>query len=165
MTTRRNFGELVRSVTFGVEDSLVSTVGLLSGVASAGVDRKTIILSGMVLVVVEAISMAMGEITAIESEEEAITHKEIDIRKTLPSAGLMFVSYVIAGVVPLLPYIFLARQVAFPLSISLSVFGLFAYGYAYGVRMRLGGWLHGLRMMVLGGSAIAIGVGVGLLFR
>ena len=49
-----------RNFIFGVEDSLVSTVGLLSGVAIAGVPSRTILLTGVVLILVEAFSMAAG---------------------------------------------------------------------------------------------------------
>ncbi len=165
MSNYKNFSELIRSATFGVEDSLVSTVGLLSGVASAGLEKTTIILTGIVLIVVEALSMAVGEIMAIESEEEAKTHKEFNIRKTIPAAIIMFVAYVLAGLIPLTPYVLLDKYFAFPVSIIMSILGLFGYGFAYGKRMKLDGFLHGFRMMVLGGSAIAIGVLVGGLFR
>ena len=50
----------LRNFIFGVEDSLVSTVGLLSGVAVANVDQATIFLTGMVLIFVEAFSMGVG---------------------------------------------------------------------------------------------------------
>jgi VIT1/CCC1 family predicted Fe2+/Mn2+ transporter len=49
----------LRNFIFGVEDSLVSTVGLLSGVAVAGVASRTILLTGVVLIFVEAFSMAV----------------------------------------------------------------------------------------------------------
>ena len=39
----------LRSFIFGVEDSLVSTVGLLSGVAIANASRDTILLTGTVV--------------------------------------------------------------------------------------------------------------------
>src|SRR3989338_4103836 len=44
----------IRNLIFGVEDSLVSTVDLLSGVAAAGVPRSVIFLTGVVLIFVEA---------------------------------------------------------------------------------------------------------------
>ena len=49
-----------RNFVFGVEDSLVSTVGLLSGISIAGVTNKTIIMTGVILIFVEAVSMGAG---------------------------------------------------------------------------------------------------------
>ncbi|KKS05141.1 MAG: hypothetical protein UU58_C0001G0001, partial [Candidatus Nomurabacteria bacterium GW2011_GWA2_41_25] len=43
--THKTFILYVRNFIFGAEDSLVSTVGLLSGIASAGIARKEIIIS------------------------------------------------------------------------------------------------------------------------
>ena len=46
----------IRNFVFGVEDSLASTVGLLSGIATAGVNASTIVVTGAVLIFVEAFS-------------------------------------------------------------------------------------------------------------
>jgi hypothetical protein len=43
----------LRNFIFGVEDSLVSTVGLLAGVAAGGVSSAAILTTGLVLIVVE----------------------------------------------------------------------------------------------------------------
>ena len=58
----------VRSFAFGVEDGLVSTVGLLAGVSTADVSRRDILITGAILIVVEAFSMATGSFL---SESEA----------------------------------------------------------------------------------------------
>ena len=52
--------ENVRDVVFGLEDSLVSTLGTITGVAVGTHDAFVVILTGIVLVFVEAISMAAG---------------------------------------------------------------------------------------------------------
>jgi hypothetical protein len=56
----KNFILYTRNFIFGSEDSLVSTVGLLAGIVSAGIERKEIIISGIVLICVEAFSMSIG---------------------------------------------------------------------------------------------------------
>ena len=62
----------IRNFVFGVEDSLVSTVGLLSGVAIAGVEQKYIFITGLILIFVEAFSMAVGSFLSEESAEKYI---------------------------------------------------------------------------------------------
>jgi len=61
---------LFRNFIFGVEDSLVSTVGLLSGIAAADTSRFTIITTGIVLIFVEAFSMGIGSFLSEETSEQ-----------------------------------------------------------------------------------------------
>lgn len=57
----------IREVVFGLEDSLVSTLGTVSGVAVGSGDAYVVILSGVVLVFVEAVSMAAGSYLSSKS--------------------------------------------------------------------------------------------------
>lgn len=60
----------VREIVFGLEDSLVSTLGATAGVAVGSGNRLVVILTGLVLVAVEAISMAAGSYLSTKSAEE-----------------------------------------------------------------------------------------------
>lgn len=72
---RRDFlGGAMREIIFGLEDSLVSTLGAVTGVAVGSGDRYIIVLSGLVIVAVEAISMAAGSYLSTQSVEE-ISHE------------------------------------------------------------------------------------------
>src|SRR3990167_10071302 len=95
----------LRNLVFGVEDGLVSTVGLLSGIAIAGAPRGTIFLTGGVLIFVEAFSMAAGSLLSEASVEEMDGGVD-DTRGSLAAGVVMFGSYFAAGLVPLFPYIF-----------------------------------------------------------
>lgn len=59
-----------REIVFGLEDSLVSTLGATAGVAVGSGDRYVVILAGLVLVAVEAVSMAAGSYLSTKSAEE-----------------------------------------------------------------------------------------------
>ena len=63
----KKYSMIVRNFTFGVEDSLVSTVGLLAGIAFAGVNAGTVVLTGAVLIFVEGFSMAVGSLLSEQS--------------------------------------------------------------------------------------------------
>jgi predicted membrane protein (TIGR00267 family) len=73
----------IRELVFGLEDSLVSTVGVVIGVAAGTEDRQVVILTGIVLVVVEALSMAAGSFLSSKSHremlEQAIKEEEWEI--------------------------------------------------------------------------------------
>jgi len=60
----------IREVVFGVEDGIVSTVGAVTGIAVAVGDPFTIIVSGIVIVVVESISMGVGAYLSGKSVRE-----------------------------------------------------------------------------------------------
>src|SRR3972149_7189236 len=109
---KESFAANMRNFIFGVEDSLVSTVGLLSGVSIAGLSKSSIILTGAVLIFVEAFSMGAGSFLSESSAEEYL--KEGDSFKKSAGRGIvMFFSYFLAGFVPLLPYILLEGKTAF----------------------------------------------------
>ncbi len=65
----------VREVVFGLEDSLVSTLGAVSGVAVGSGQADTVILTGVVLVCVEALSMAAGSYLSSKSTTELYTER------------------------------------------------------------------------------------------
>ena len=149
----------LRNLVFGVEDGLVSTVGLLSGIAIAGVDRETIFLTGIVLIFVEAFSMAAGSFLSEASVEEM--HGGVDdTRGSVAAGAVMFASYFVAGLIPLFPYLVFAVGKAFPLSVACSVAALFILGYWSG-RKTSSVWHKALRMALVGGLAIIVGAAAG----
>lgn len=146
-----------RSFVFGIEDSVVSTVGLLSGIAIADVPKATIILSGIVLIFVEAFSMGAGSFLS-ESSVEDLTKQRASTASTIHAGVIMFISYFIAGFVPLFPYIFLEPAVAFPTSIAASLSALLILGFWSGSVTKISLMKSALRMFIIGGLAIGVGV-------
>lgn len=151
-----------RNLIFGVEDGLVSTVGLLSGIAIAEVPRETIILTGMVLIFVEAISMAAGSFLSEASVEELDKKARTGSGESLKAGLTMFASYFVAGLIPLAPYVYLGEE-AFRYSILASLAALLLLGAWSGTLSRAGIIRSALRMAIVGGLAVAVGVGAGSL--
>lgn len=154
---------VLRSFVFGVEDSLVSTVGLLSGVTIGGVEREAVLVTGLVLIFVEAISMAAGSFLAEYSAEEYEQQGYVSNRQSIVNGAVMFFSYFISGFVPLLPYLFFEGSQAMPISISLSLLALFILGVVGARISHVRVLRDGVRMLVVGGLAIAVGTVVGAL--
>ncbi|MEK7526735.1 MAG: VIT1/CCC1 transporter family protein [Patescibacteria group bacterium] len=160
--TKKEFALYIRNFTFGVEDSLVSTVGLLSGIAVAGVSKNDIFITGMVLIFVEALSMASGSFLSEQSSEEIEAGKEnTSLQKPLLGALIMFFSYISSGFVPLAPYIIFPVSSAFSISIAMSLVGLFVLGIINGKIFNRNILKHGLQMLLVGGISILAGVVVG----
>lgn len=150
-----------RNFIFGVEDSLVSTVGLLSGIAVAGVSSETILLTGVVLIFVEAFSMAAGSFLSESSAHEYTRGEHAPASHNIGVGLIMFFSYFISGFIPLAAYLIWPVEIALGYSIFFSVVALFALG-ALGARISKVGILKsGIRMALIGGIAIGLGVVAG----
>ena len=152
----------LRSIIFGINDSLVSTVGFLAGISVAGVPRNIIILTGIVYALVEAFSMAMGDFLSEESAQEYTSHSNVSDRPSIISAILIFVSFLLTSLIPLVPYIIFISSVALIMSVTLSVISLFIVGMISARFSRLPMLWRGARMALLGGAAIAMGVAIGI---
>lgn len=162
---KRKSDVYLRNFIFGVEDSLVSTVGLLAGVAAADISHSAIITTGLVLIVVEGFSMGIGSFLTEETTEE-MAGKKLQTLESIKGAVTMLISYCLAGLLPLAPYTFLKGSTAVNISIALSLFGLMTLGYGTSVYYkRKSPIMRAIKMLMLGGSAIIVGIMIGKLFR
>jgi VIT1/CCC1 family predicted Fe2+/Mn2+ transporter len=159
--SREHFLLYMRNFIFGAEDSLVSTVGLLSGIAVADVPRNTIFLTGVVLLFVEAFSMGVGSFLSEHATQESHEESTIATRESTLAALVMFFSYFFSGFIPLLPYRFLETSQAFPTSIIAALVTLFIVGLGSAKILKTRLLNNGLKMLVLGGIAIGLGIIVG----
>lgn len=155
----------VRTFVFGVEDSLVSTAGLLSGLAVAHTPRETILVAGVVLIFVEAFSMATGSYLSETSAEKYISNSELGSHTPMLSSFIMFFSYFLAGFIPLAPYLFMTGMAAFWCSIIISLCSLFVLGLIGARISKTRMFLGGVKMFLFGGAALLLGVTVGALFN
>ncbi len=160
MFHKSQYSVFIRNFTFGVEDSLVSTVGLLAGIAVAGVERESIILTGLVLIFVEAFSMGIGSLLSERSVEE-YESRVISMQKPLRASVVMFLSYVLAGFIPLGPYFYGVSNKYILASIGLTLVSLFMLGAISGKIFKGKIWRDGIFTLVMGGLAILVGVIVG----
>jgi vacuolar iron transporter family protein len=60
----------VREFVFGVQDGLISTVGLVSGISAATQNRALVVLTGLAAAVTGGISMATGSYLASSTERD-----------------------------------------------------------------------------------------------
>lgn len=156
----------LREIIFGLEDSFVSTLGAVTGIAAGSHDRSIVILSGFVIVAVEALSMAAGSYLsskAVSDAEPEARKDEGDLLHPALGGAVMGISYAIAGLVPLAPYVFAPLGVATGVSVGLTLLMLFASG-VWQTRYTKRHWgKSGLEMLLVGGAAIGLGYLVGRL--
>jgi len=166
MATRKKSltSDYVRSSFFGIEDSLVSTTGLIAGIAAGSADKKFVLLAGVVAISVEAISMAAGEFLSEEATQDMGRGKR---HSSSPLIGgiIMLVSYALAGLVPLIPVIFIPQPYTLPAAIGSALIGLYSLGYVRGRITKRPPVQQGLKVLIVGGLAAFIGIVVGLAFK
>ncbi|MFA6304584.1 MAG: VIT1/CCC1 transporter family protein [Patescibacteria group bacterium] len=206
----------IKEVIFGLEDGMVSTLGAISGIAAGTHNQATVILSGLVIIAVESISMGVGiflsdssakdiddrkikeeefeidnfleqekeelkgfyeqdgwpealagQMSIVASQNKKLLLKEMATRElkifnepsqSLKKGLIMFASYVVGGLIPLLPYFFLPLPHATYLSVSLTLLGLFSLGLGV-AKFSFNFWLKSaLKMLILGGLALGVGL-------
>jgi VIT1/CCC1 family predicted Fe2+/Mn2+ transporter len=102
----------LRAAVLGANDGIVSTAALIVGVAAAGTDTRTILLTGLAGLLAGAMSMAAGEYVSVHSQADAenadLAQEKRELRDE-PEAELRELTsiYVKRGLDPAL-----ARQVA-----------------------------------------------------
>jgi VIT1/CCC1 family predicted Fe2+/Mn2+ transporter len=62
----------IREIVFGAQDGLLTTLGIVTGMGGATVDRSTIVLTGMLALTVGALSMGVGEYLGGKAEREVV---------------------------------------------------------------------------------------------
>ncbi len=165
----------IREIVFGLEDGLVSTLGALTGIAAGTGSTFVVILSGVVLVIVEALSMGAGSYLSEKSAHEVMLaktknnkHLRDELEPFFPNvhakAGLiMWASYTLGGIVPLAPYFFLPIWQAIVPSVILTVIVLFLVGVWKSHFTKRSWAKSGVEMVVVSLSAAFIGFLVGRL--
>ncbi len=156
--------DYLRSTIFGFQDALVSTTGVIVGVATGTSDKHLVILAGVVTITVEALSMGVGQYMSEKSVHQMdTTGRHTD--NLYVGAGLMFISYFLGGLVPLTPIILFQLPLSSTLSIIFSLLGLFILGYLKAKLVKVNRLRSALEMLLLGGATTAIGLIVGNIFK
>lgn len=151
--------EYLQSSIFGFNDALVSTTGVIVGVSTGTNDKAIVILAGVVTILVEALSMGAGQYSSSKSIHQL---DKIDTFKVPLMSGLiMFVSYFLGGLVPLLPIVFFPMDYSRNVAIVASLIGLFILGYYKGKIVKVSPLKSALEILIIGGIATAIGIVVG----
>lgn len=161
----------IRQIVFGLEDGMVSTLGAITGLAGATQNRPIVIVSGLVIIAVESLSMAAGTYLSNKQEYNANNHGLFGFRSRLfkhsnhPTIDALYmgISYVLGGSIALLPYLFLSLKWAMATSILLVVISLFLVGILSGLITQTSKIKSAFEMVAVSLSAAVLGFLVGKL--
>ncbi len=212
---------VIREVVFGVQDGMISTLGVLAGIAAGTKSHSIVILSGFVVILVESISMGVGsylsaksvkevnerklkeeiieikewpeaerkelvemytedgwplrlskEMALVASKNKSLFLKEMAYRELniypgklenpLHGGISMFFSYIIGGIIPVLPYFLFPIPSAIIISICITLLSLFIFGSITTKFTKRRWWKAGLEMFFVAGIAALVGYVVGV---
>ncbi len=157
---RHYIGDLV----YGANDGIITTFAVVAGVAGGALSHTAVLIVGAANIAADGLSMAVGNFLAIRSLESAREAEGLPELEARPwrHAGATFVAFVVAGSVPLAPYVLPAfRGQEFSWSIMSTLASLFAVGAARTMVTVDRWWTAGLEMLLLGAVVAAAAYGAG----
>jgi len=158
----------IEDLIYGANDGIVTTFAIVAGVIGAGLEPKTFLIIGLANVFADGFSMAtsnyLGRTSAQEVVREDGTKKDSFFLKVNPriSALLTFFSFVLLGLVPLIPYAFWGDAPrVFEFTIYLTAVSLFTVGALRSLVTRRSFFRQGIEVLFVGGIATTIAYFVG----
>jgi VIT1/CCC1 family predicted Fe2+/Mn2+ transporter len=149
---------------YGANDGIITTFAVVAGVAGGALSHSAVLIVGAANIAADGLSMAVGNFLAIRSHESARAADNLPEEEARPlrHAVATFVAFVVAGSVPLVPYVLPAlREQEFTWSIVSTLTSLFAVGAARTLVTVDRWWTAGLEMLLLGAVVAATAYGAG----
>lgn len=156
--------DYLRSIVFGFQDALVSTTGAIAGVAIGTGDKRLVILTGLVVITVEALSMGIGQYLS-EKTVHQLDKSGKHTDNLYIGGGLMTVSYILGGLVPLSPILLLQLPTSQFFSVLFAFCGLFILGFIKAKLVEVNPWKSAFEILILGGTTTALGIAIGTIFK
>ena len=156
--------DYLRSGLFGLQDGLVSTTGVVVGISTGVQNRDIVILAVLVAVMVEASSMAAGQYSsekAVHQMDKTGKHND----SLILGAIIMFISYLLAGLIPISPLFLFNISDTRVISILFAFIGLFITGYIKGKIVEDKPIRSAIELFIIGAMATAIGLVVGYFLK
>jgi VIT1/CCC1 family predicted Fe2+/Mn2+ transporter len=149
---------------YGANDGIITTFAVVAGVAGGALSHSAVLIVGAANIAADGLSMAMGNFLSIRAQESARAADNLPEQEARPwrHAGATFVAFVVAGSVPLAPYVVSAfRGREFTWSIVCTFMALFAVGAVRATVTIDRWWAAGMEMLLLGALVAAAAYGAG----
>jgi vacuolar iron transporter family protein len=144
------FRHYIRDFVYGANDGITTTFAVVAGVTGGALSARTILIVGAANLFADGLSMGVGNYLSIRSNESARAAIELPEEEASPirHGAMTFAAFVVAGAVPLLPYVI--GSGSFLLCVLLTLGALFAVGSTRSFVTVEKWWVSGLEMLGLG---------------
>lgn len=158
-------GRYIKDVVYGANDGIVTTFAVVAGVTGGRLSMDVVLTIGLASLLADGFSMAASDFLGTRSEKQvrkaegAVLHEE---RNAVTGAVLTFAAFVIAGAIPLLPYLMADRSSpVFIYAVFSTAAALAGVGALRSIVTRHSSILSAFEMLGIGGIAAALAYGVG----
>ena len=154
-------GTYIGNLVYGANDGIVTTFAIVAAAAGALLSPGVIIILGLANLLADGFSMGASNFLAVRTENQ-VNKKENDSTTPSEHGIATFGAFLMAGVLPLIPYMSsVFEPYQFLVSSLLAGATFFAVGAAR-VLITKGRFLkNGLEMLLVGGVASLVAYGVG----
>jgi VIT1/CCC1 family predicted Fe2+/Mn2+ transporter len=156
----------IRDLVYGANDGIVTTFAVVAGVAGGELSRTAVLVVGAANLVADGLSMAVGNFLSIRANESAREAENLPEEEAAPARHALatFLAFVIAGAVPLVPYVIPDHEPGrLAWSVVLTFIALFTVGALRSTVTVDRWWRAGLEMLGLGAIVAAAAYGAGAL--
>jgi VIT1/CCC1 family predicted Fe2+/Mn2+ transporter len=153
----------LRDLVYGANDGIITTFAVVTGVAGAALAPRTALILGAANLLADGFSMGASNFLSIRSDEAVRTARGEGVLEPFPArhAFATFIAFVVAGMVPLLPYLFAPPDLRFRAAVAATLTTLFLVGSSRSLVTGLHWWRAGLEMLAVGALAAVVSYGVG----
>jgi vacuolar iron transporter family protein len=154
----------VRELIYGANDGIITTFAVVAGVAGGGLSLRVVLIIGAANLLADGLSMAAGNYLSIRSHESVLETQQLPEEEASPfrHAGATFVAFVIAGAMPLIPYLLPILPIdRFMASLALTLLTMFGVGASRALIANVRWWNAGFEMLGLGAVVAALAYGSG----
>ncbi len=156
---------IFRDIIYSGNDGVVTVFAVIAGSYGATFGAEVVIVLGFANLVADGFAMATGNFLGSESQQdyERTKGKVSDTNTPLKHAVVTFVSFAIAGFIPLIPYLVLSENQFIYSTLTVAV-TLFVIGASRSLLTHKGLLRSGTEMLIIGGTAalMAYVIGYGL---
>src|SRR4030043_788764 len=160
-------GSYLRNVVFSASDGIVPTFAVVAGATGASLDPSIVVILGFANLLGDGFSMSAGTYLGVKSEidyEKAEGDTHILEGSPFRQSLIAFLSFDIAGIVPLIPYIF-GMSSRFEFSLAFVLGFLFLIGIIKRKYTRKGWLRSGSEMLIIGGFAAVVAFTAGYVIK
>jgi VIT1/CCC1 family predicted Fe2+/Mn2+ transporter len=156
----------IRDLVYGANDGIITTFAVVAGVAGGSLSTAAVLIVGAANLAADGVAMGVGNLLAIRAHESALAADGRPEEETYPwkHGVATLTAFVVAGAVPLLPYMAPAATGGQLLwSAVFTMAALFGVGVARAAVTQDRWWRTGLEMLMLGGVVAVAAYGAGAL--
>lgn len=152
----------IGDIVYGANDGIITTFAVVAAAAGAGVSAPIILILGIANLLADGFSMGASKYLSLKSEQ-SVDRAGSDLRNPIHDGFATFISFVIIGALPLIPFLIpAASENAFAISAVATGVTFFVVGAARSMVTTLNPIIAGFEMLVVGGVASTIAYYMGV---